>query len=427
MMYRRTFLASALAGAVALAGCARGTETGGNDATDNTTLTLNGDRADFVEGYEAAGRELAKITGYDIKARNVPTTENYQQVIRSSLRSSSTTDIIKWWSGYRLQDLAQSGGLEDLTAQWDKAVENGWVNPDTRPSFSYDGKVYGMPMYKSYWVLYYNKKVFADLNLEVPTTWEQLLDNADKIKAAGVTPFFATQEAGWTSFIWFGEILSKLDPDFYVQLMNGEASYTDPTVREAMRIWADMYAKGYFTAPDTAWDNEPALFQQGKVAMVPMGTWRNAIFVENGMTRDDYGAFIMPVVKEGAKPSVIVESGVFAVPSKAPNKEAAKKALGEWLNPTVQKVWVSYLNDLSANPEVTTANPVLTSVLEQVEQLEPIELERYWEASPPDLIEGNVQDLAAFMADPKPANIDSTLAKMQQRAEAEWAKWKSRE
>jgi len=170
-------------------------------------------------------------------------------------------------------------------------------------------------------------------------------------------------------------------------------------------------------------DDEPALFQKGEVAMVPMGTWRNAIFTDNGMTEKDYGAFIMPTIDPNAQPSVIIESGIFAVPEKAPNKDAAVEALGEWLNPDVQQVWVDKINDISANPEVPIKNPILTSVTEQVQKLKPIELERYWEASPPALVEGNVQDLAAFMVNPTEDNIDATLERMQKRAETEWAKW----
>jgi multiple sugar transport system substrate-binding protein len=120
---------------------------------------------------------------------------------------------------------------------------------------------------------------------------------------------------------------------------------------------------------------------------------------------------------------VIIESGIFAVPEKAPNKDAAVEALGEWLNPDVQQVWVNQINDISANPEVPIENPILTSVTQQVRQSQPVELERYWEASPPALIEGNVQDLATFMVDPSDDNIDATLQRMQERAEEEWAKW----
>lgn len=412
--------ALALTAGMLLAACTQGSA---STTTGGSTLTLNGDRADFTDAYEIAGDALEALGDYNIEPRNVPSTENYQQVIRSSLQTSSTTDLIKWWNGYRLEDLARSGGLADLTSEWDAAVDKGWVNPDSKDSFSYDGKVYAVPMYKSYWVIFYNKHVFDTAGITPPTTWDEFISNNEKIRAAGVTPLFATQEPGWTSFIWFEEILSKLDPDFYVKLMSGEAKYTDPTAVKAMEIWSDLYAAGDFTAPDVAWDSEPSLFQNGEVAQVPMGTWRNGLFVANGMTSDDYGAYVLPAIDPNVDPSVIVESGVLAVADKAPNREAAVKALGDWLNPAVQGPWVNTIKDTSANPTVITDDPTLASISEQVATLKPRELVRYWEASPPALIEGGVQILATFMVDPSKANISPTLEKLQALADTEWAKW----
>jgi multiple sugar transport system substrate-binding protein len=417
--------ALAVALAATLGACSQGSASAPQGSNSASTLTLNGDRADFVDGWNVAGDALEELGDYGIEPRNVPSTENYQQVIRSSLQTDSTTDLVKWWNGYRLQDLARSGGLADLSEQWDKAVDEGWVNPDTKADFSYDGKVYGMPMYKSYWVIFYNKHVFEQAGIQPPTTWDEFLSNNEKIKAAGVTPLFATQEAGWTSFIWFEEILSKSDPEFYTKLMNGEAKYTDQPAQDALRTWSDLYAKGYFTAPDIAWDNEPALFQEGTVAQVPMGTWRNGIFVTNGMTDGDYGAYLLPVVKDGVQPSVITESGAISVAEKAPNKDAALKAMGDWLNPDVQGAWVNEIKDTSANPTVVTDDPTLKSVREQVTTLKPTELVRYWEASPPPLIEGGAQYLASFMVNPTEDNIMPTLEKLQTLADAEWAKWKA--
>ena len=418
--------AVAFALATTLGACSQGSSSGGG-SEGTSVVTLNGDRSDFAEGYRLAGDVLEEITGFTLEARDVPSTENYQQIVRSSLRTSSTTDLVKWWNGYRLQDLARSGGLADMTAEWDAAEEKGWVNPETRDSFSYDGKVYGLPMYKSYWVIFYNKNVFTDVGIEPPTTWAEFQDNNQKIKDAGVTPLFATQEAGWTSFIWFEEILSKLDPQFYADLMDGKAKYTDETAQKAMAIWADMYAKGYFTAADIAWDNEPALLAEGSVAQVPMGTWRNGTFADAGMTDADYGAYLLPVVEEGVEPSVVVESGVISVAENAPNKEAALEIMGNWLNPKVQQPWANKIKDTSANPSVATEDPILSETLEAVNAAQPVELVRFWEASPPALIEGSVQYFGAFMANPSQDNIMPTLEKLQTLADTEWARWKADE
>jgi len=412
---------AALLLAVGLVACAQGSSSGSGDSS---VVTLNGDRADFTEAYAIAGEALEGAAGFGLEARNVPSTENYQQIVRSSLKTDSTTDLVKWWNGYRLQELARSGGLADLSDSWDAAVEKGWVNEDTRDSFSYDGKVYGLPIYKSYWTIFYNKKVFADAGIEVPTTWAEFESNNEALKESGVTPLFATQEAGWTSFIWYAEILSKLDPDFYQKLMDGEAKYTDPTSRKAMEIWSDMFAKGWFTSPDTAWDNEPSLFAAGTVAQVPMGSWRNGLFADT-MDQADYGAYLLPTVEDGVQPSVIVESGVISMAAKAPNAEGARAVMDNWLSPDVQQPWADEIKDTSANPMVGTDDPVLASVLEQVEASEPVELVRYWEAGPPALIESGVQFFGAFMADPSPANIDPTLQKLQDLADTEWANWKA--
>lgn len=422
---RAAALVAASALAVGLAACSQGSSS--TNANGDDTLTLNGDRADFLEAWGIAGDALEGLGDAGIDPRNVPSTENYQQVIRSSLQTSSTTDLVKWWNGYRLQDLARSGGLADLTEQWDKAVDEGWVNPDTKSQFAYEDKVYGLPIYKSYWVIFYNKNVFDQVGIAPPTTWDEFMSNNEKIKAAGVTPLFATQEAGWTSFIWFEEILSKLDPEFYADLMNGEAKYTDQPAQDALAIWSDMYSKDFFTSPDTPWDDEPALFQEGTVAQVPMGTFRNGTFAGNGMTEEDYGAYILPVVQEGTDPTVITESGVISVAQKAPKLDAALQSMGDWLSPEVQEPWVNTIRDTSANPTVVTDDPVLKSVTDLVTETEPSELVRYWEASPPALIEGGVQYLGAFMVNPTEANIMPTLTKMQELADSEWAKWKAAE
>ena len=41
---------------------------------------------------------------------------------------------------------------------------------------TYNGKVYGSPMFEDNGFLYYRKDLLAKENLPVPTTWEQLDD-----------------------------------------------------------------------------------------------------------------------------------------------------------------------------------------------------------------------------------------------------------
>ncbi|MEE6288823.1 extracellular solute-binding protein [Georgenia sp. MJ173] len=419
-MKRRKIIVTFAVGSLMLAACAQGSQTAGGDAD---AVTFIGDEAAILPQLEAANEVIGAETDLTFEPRTVQSTENYQQVIRSSLSSDSTTDLVKWWNGYRVQELARSGGLADLTDVWEEAVGNGWVNDDTRDSFSYEGSVYAIPFDKAYWTVYYNKSVFDDLGLSVPADWDEFVSNAEAIADADITPFFATIEPGWTAFIWFEELVSKIDPDFYVDLTEGDASYTDDVAQQAMEIWSDFYQRGFFTPADTPWDNEVPMLESGSVAMTVAGSWRNGSFADAGLTSDDYGSFVLPTVEAGTEQTVIAESGIIAAAEQGANLEGAKQWLTQLLNPDAQAELIAESKGLSANPEVVSDDEVLNSVREEVLAGEMRELTRYWEASPPALIEGNVQDMAAFMADPSPDNISSTLEAMQSRADAEWANW----
>ena len=44
----------------------------------------------------------------------------------------------------------------------------------------------------------YNKEIFEQNDLEVPTTWDELIEVCETLEAAGVTPFYATFADNWT-------------------------------------------------------------------------------------------------------------------------------------------------------------------------------------------------------------------------------------
>ena len=121
---RRTVLAAALAGAVgvATAGCGRGTLT---QPAPGDVVSLFNDNPTWAPGYQAAGKALHRLVGYRLSARASPDTSSYQQIVRMSAQTDSTTDLIKWWNGYRLQDIARNGILEDVSSAWDLAAKKG--------------------------------------------------------------------------------------------------------------------------------------------------------------------------------------------------------------------------------------------------------------------------------------------------------------
>jgi ABC-type glycerol-3-phosphate transport system substrate-binding protein len=350
-------------------------------------------------------------------------TTSYQQVINSSLPTDEAPDLFTWWSGYRLEALYQSGNAADLSAVWQAAIAAGDLPESLAAAFTFEGKQWGVPTHASYWVCFYNKKLYTEHGLSVPTTWEQLQSNAATLKAADVTPFFATVDGRWPSFIWFEEMLIRSDPQFYVDLMQGNAKYTDQTAVDAMAVWKEMFDNEYFTDLDIPLDADAvASFQAGEFAHIMIGSWFQGTFLGAGMVPgEDYDAFILPNIKaEATSKVIIVETGGILVPAKAPDLAASTAVATWWDQASAQAKWISLLGDTPANPTVPNDNPVLNAIVGTVADEGYELLQRYWEASPTPIVENAVDELSRFMLNPDEAQ--SVLEAIQGIADEEWAK-----
>ena len=70
--------------------------------------------------------------------------------------------------------------------------------PSSRPTTASTARRWGTSFAGA---VLYNKKVYADLGLEVPTTWDEFIANSEKIKAdgGGIAPILQTYGDTWTS------------------------------------------------------------------------------------------------------------------------------------------------------------------------------------------------------------------------------------
>jgi multiple sugar transport system substrate-binding protein len=422
--------ASALGLTAAIAGCQRSAfaAPGSLPVSDalkaqSAKLKLFHDKAPWQDFFVKMSDQATKEIDVGWEATPYSDTTSYQQVINSSLPTGSGPDLFTWWSGYRMEDMYKSGQLLDVSTIWQSAIKSGDLPESLAAGFTFDSKQYGVPAGASYWVMFYNKKVFADNGLKPPTTWEEFTGAAEKIKAAGVTPFFATVDGRWPAFIWWEELLIKSDPQFYADLCNGKAKYTDEPAVKALATWKDFIDKKYFTDLDLPMDqNMTAMFANNEIAMVPVGTWFQQQFTTAGMTAGtDYDIFIIPNMDAAAKQnSIIVESGAICLPAKGKNIEAAQKVATWWDQVPAQTTWSGLLGDTPANPKVKTENNVLNNMLKTVTDGKYVQMQRYWEASPPNIVENAVDELARFMLNPSEGQ--SVLEAIQKIADDVWSK-----
>ncbi|BBH17545.1 hypothetical protein Back2_18320 [Nocardioides baekrokdamisoli] len=421
---RRSIVAAGAAAAVALIGLTACGSSGGSGSATGVTLNLYSDNPQWADGFAKTGAAIKTVTGNDWKSIALPSTANYTQVVQNSLSTSKPGDIIKWWSGLQIQKLAATGKLTDLTAIWDADVKKGWLNDSLKPYYTYNGKVYALPLTNANWVVYYSKSAFKKAGIAAPpTTYAEFEADAAKLKASGTTPIWTGQADQWTSFIPYMLLAGSASPDYYTKLTSNQASFGDATGKQILQTWQTWIKNGWTASPDTKFTDAPAMMKSGKVAMFPIGTWDGSGMKAAGMTPDvDYGAFLLPPAA-GQQQALFNEGGALAVPTGAPNHAAAMKVMESWLDPTVQTVWSDYLGDSSPNPMVPVKDPVIAGLNKQIAAAKPVLLNRYFEALPPSLVTDSTTILDGFMVDP--SNIDKVISDLVSAETKDWTAWKS--
>ncbi len=162
-----------------------------------------------------------------------------------------------------------------------------------------NGKLMSIPYQPNVFNFFYNAKIFKEVGVEAPTTWEELLTVCEKIKAAGYTPI-TCDDAYITAMI--GYHLGRLVGEKGVRDIVQNGKWNDPAVVQFANDYAELASKGYFSKniESNVWpagqNTELAL---GEAAMYLNGSWLpNEV---KDMAGDDFvwGCFPYPEVKNG--------------------------------------------------------------------------------------------------------------------------------
>jgi ABC-type glycerol-3-phosphate transport system substrate-binding protein len=388
-------------------------------AADLVLMHDKGGNPDYRPFYEDLGKMAKSAIGVGFTQSPYPDTNAFQAAVRAGLPTNKAPDLFTWWSTYRMKDLIDAGLVADMTDLWNKHKAE--YPQGLRDAFTFNGKVYGLAYVVEYWGVWYNKDVFAKLNLKVPTTWADFLKVCETLKQNGITPMEQTVNGRWPTFIMFEEMVARQDPKLYVDLCEGRVKYTDPRVKKAFSVWADLISKGYFTDPSTDLFNDaPRLFNQGKVAMVPCGSWYLTVLTGAGVDVNKADIFTLPNPNPSAGKVVIMEASPTLISAKAPNMADAKKVADWWMGPDGNGALAKMLKQYPANAKADTSYLPASKVnfLKNIKNGYQV-LNRYWEATPTPICEKAVDKFAEFVLNP--GNVDQILADLDKIADDYWA------
>jgi ABC-type glycerol-3-phosphate transport system substrate-binding protein len=97
------------------------------------------------------------------------------------------------------------------------------------------------------WVFAYDTDIFDQVGIQAPiATWDDLLAAGQKLKDAGFTPFQMGNRDGYISDAYLSNMeTSFLTSEDLTALLAGQLPLTDEKFVKPLRLWADLYAKGF--------------------------------------------------------------------------------------------------------------------------------------------------------------------------------------
>lgn len=309
----------------------------------------------MVEGDKAAGLEKIQAV-FTEKYPNV-TFENvaysqgtdYFAQLSTAIASGDMPEIMMGNPGL-YTDLIDGGYVMDLTGN--AVIEGLGLTAADMGDVSYNGKWYAFPVDFKTWGVFYNKTIFTNLGLEVPSTQSELLEICQKLKDNEIDPWAewysdgASVDIEMRPIVWTKAIQNG-DNDMFEKLMNDEAKIADyPYFAEGLESWQariGSWARADATSNDQSAANE--VFLSGQAAMLYQGTWDYGS-IEGLKSADfDYGFFFVPTDDSGADPVMNVQvDQAFMVNPQAENVDWAIKfmefflseCMGMWSDATMQ-------------------------------------------------------------------------------------------
>ncbi|QIM22726.1 extracellular solute-binding protein [Phycicoccus sp. HDW14] len=368
----RSRIALALgAGALALAACAPSSSSGGDGGGDGTTLTVWSWRVEDKAAYEKIFDVYEKAhPGVTVDFKPFKATE-YNKILATGLAGKDGPDVPQVRSYGQLQGTVASGSLVPLDGKVDLSSWDENVVASAKGKT--DGKLYSVPLARQATVLFYNKKLFSDNGIQVPTTWDQFIAANDTFLKKGITPLAVGAKDDWTLPI-VHEVLAGSrfgGTDFQKAVTTGQKDFTDPDFVASVEVLKQLEKYMPKSVTGVAVTDAMTLFTSGKAAMYPGGSYDLATLQKGN---PDLEVGVMQVPPPSGAPSGATGTtagwadGNFAVNSKSPHQEAATELVQWMATPEFGQLVADEVKQISAVPGVTYSDPVLKQVADDYDK-----------------------------------------------------------
>ncbi|MEO6714219.1 MAG: sugar ABC transporter substrate-binding protein [Mycobacteriales bacterium] len=307
---------------------------------DGKTLTLMFSKHPWSDAITPLLGDFTAKTGIKTKVESLPEAQFRQRVQVEMTGKSDVIDVFMTAGQNEGAKFAKNGWYEPLDgylADTSKVAPDyaaADLSPGVLTGLTFGKKLTALPISLEVEMLYYNKRLFKDAGVSVPTTYDELLDVAAKLDNKGGARAIALRGKGAASVTQFSAFLFGQGATWTEQ--SGKAAFATPEGVKAFETYGKLAREyGPPGAINRSWEEGLPMFQQGQVAM-----WIDA------------GAF-MPKVMDKAASKVVEDVGFAPMPTGPGGAVQAYNGWGIGMSPfSKNKDAAWYFMQWATSPEI---------------------------------------------------------------------------
>lgn len=290
----------------------------------------------MIDAFEKANPDIT------IDYTNYNYNPEYLQALSAASASDNLADIVglqpgsltQTYSDYLidLSDYAKAEWGDDWTSVYDNVTQSQLQlgNKDG------DDGHYILPIETQDIYVEYNKTLFEQLGLKVPTTYDELVEVSKTLRDNGYAPFFFGGADGWQHVNLLLMCTSQISDTLFDECQNGEKAWTCDEMKQAMTNYKKLFDDGVMqdgSLSSTSYSDGTTLFLAGQAGMMLLGSWWAQEYtsedVSDAVANWDYDYFYLPALEEGLSDSKAI-GGVdfgYGITKNCENPDLAWKAL----------------------------------------------------------------------------------------------------
>ncbi len=228
--------------------------------------------------------------------------ETYKIKIRTAIAVNEAPDIFFAWGAGFAKPFVDAGKVLALDNCLDKNTLNK-LDPGILNNFTYDGKIYGLPTFMIAGIFYCNEELFNQYNVNIPDTYNELLEAVKVFRENKITPIAVGLKDGWPG-IFYQNILAirTAGIDKCNAALNKEISFFQPAFVESAERLITLIDAGAFDERCIQYTQHEAelTFLNGRVPMYYGGSWAaGSMDTDDCPVKDKIAVRNFPVI-EGA-------------------------------------------------------------------------------------------------------------------------------